>query len=206
MIRVIIADDHTIFRQGLSKLLSSESDIEVIGEAGDGDAALALILEKRPDVAVIDISMPGKNGIEVLREARETDTGIIILTMHRDALRAAQALNSGAKGYLLKDGAVDELVSAIVKVNEGKRYISPSVSAELMLYTKQAMERPVLTERENSVLKLIAGGLSNREIAERLCISIKTVETHRAKIMNKLDLHKVADLVRYAFENGIVLE
>lgn len=205
MIRVIIADDHTIVRQGLCKLLSAQKDIKIIGDVGDGDSALALILSERPDVAVIDISMPGRSGIEVAREVKNKDikTEIIILTMHKDILKADTALKSGAKGYLLKDAALDELANAIMCVIAGEIYISPSVSAELTAYRQAGRGKAFLTEREENVLKLIAAGLSNRGIADRLAISIKTVETHRARIMHKLDLHKATDLVRYAIEKGI---
>lgn len=202
MIRVIIADDHPIFRQGLSKLLSAQKDINIVGKAGDGEAALKLILSERPDVAVIDISMPGKNGIEVVRETKAQDikTGIIILTMYKDMLKADHALKSGAIGYLIKDDALDELISAIRSVHAGNVFISPSVSAELTAYRQAERGKAFLTTREEEVLELIVGGMTNREIADRLFISIKTVDTHRARIMDKLDLHKTADLVRYAIE------
>lgn len=205
MIRVIIADDHTIVRQGLCKLLSAQKDIKIIGDVGDGDSALDLILSERPDVAVIDISMPGKNYIEIVRETKGKNikTGIIILTMHKDILKADTALKSGAKGYLVKDAALDELANAIMCVIAGEVYISPSISAELTAYRQPGGGKTFLTEREEEVLKLIAAGLSNREIADRLSISIKTVDTHRASIMHKLDLHKTADLVRYALDKGI---
>lgn len=200
MITVILADDHIIFREGLRTLLSFQPDIKIIGEAGDGKAALALILEKTPDVAVIDISMPEMDGIKVVWEAKGLKTALIILTMHGDALVASRALASGAKGYILKDGAFEELVKAIKEVNAGSQYVSPSISMEL----QSLGERPTLTERETEVLKLVAGGKNNREISGILFISMKTVETHRANIMKKLNLHKAADLVRYAIETGLL--
>ena len=200
MITVILADDHVIFREGLRTLLSFQSDIKVIGEAGDGNAALAMIMAKTPDVAVIDITMPEMNGIKVVGEAKGLKTAFIILTMHGDALMASRALSSGAKGYILKDDAFEELAKAIKEVNAGRQYVSPSISMDL----QSLGERPALTERETEILKLVARGRNNREISDILFISMKTVGTHRANIMKKLNLHKATDLARYATEIGLL--
>lgn len=200
MITVILADDHVIFREGLRTLLSFQPDIKIIGEAGDGKAALDLIRAKAPDVAVIDISMQEMNGIEVVEEAKGLKTVFIMLTMHDDALVASRALASGARGYILKDGAFEGLVKAIKEVNAGRQYVLPSISMSL----QSLDERPTLTERETEVLKLVARGKNNREISDILFISMKTVGTHRANIMKKLSLHKAADLVRYAIDNGLL--
>lgn len=200
MITVVLADDHVIFREGLRTLLSFQPDIKIIGEAGDGNAALAMILAKTPDVAVIDITMPEMNGIKVVGEAKGVKTAFIILTMHGDALVASRALASGAKGYVIKDGAFDELVKAIKEVNAGRQYVSPSISIDL----QSLGERPALTERETEILKLVARGKSNREMSDILFISMTTVGTHRANIMNKLNLRKATDLARYATENGLL--
>lgn len=200
MITVVLADDHVIFREGLHTLLSFQPDIKVIGEAGDGNAALAMILEKTPDVAVIDVSMPEMDGIKVVGEANGVKTAFIILTMHGDAHVASRALANGAKGYVIKDGAFDELTKAIKEVNAGRQYVSPSISMDL----QSLGERPVLTERETEILKLVARGKNNREISNILFISMHTVGTHRANIMGKLNLHKATDLARYAAENGLL--
>jgi len=200
MITVVLADDHVIFREGLRTLLSFQSDIKIIGEAGDGNAALAMIMAKTPDVAVIDISMPEMNGIKVVEEAKGLKTAFIMLTMHGDALMASRALSSGATGYILKEDAFEELAEAIKEVNAGRQYVSPSVSMCL----QSLVERPALTERETEILKLVARGRNNREISDLLFISMKTVGTHRANIMKKLNLHKATDLARYAVEIGLL--
>ncbi len=209
MIRVVIADDHLIFRQGLLKLLQSARDISVIGEAGNGNEILNLIIRERPDLAILDISMTGLGGLEIAEEIRnkKVDTKVIFLTMHNDPLTAKKAILSGASGYIIKDNAFEDLLYAIRAVASGGKFISPSIS-EKVLNSCMAKEvgNHILTVRESEILRLIASGLSNKQIADKLCISVKTVETHRARIMQKLDLHTTADLVRYAIRTGLLKE
>jgi DNA-binding NarL/FixJ family response regulator len=207
MIRVIIADDHVIFRQGLLKLLSAENNLSVIGEAGDGAEALNLIMRERPDIAIVDISMPGLDGFEIFRKIRELNIGtkVIFLTMHKDSMTARKAMGLEVSGYVLKDNAFEDLLYAIRSVYAGGTFVSPSVSQRIF---KQSLyldsESRALTARESEILRLIATGLTNRQIGDKLCISVKTVETHRTNIMQKLDLHSTADLVRYAMKTGLV--
>ncbi|OGW44992.1 MAG: DNA-binding response regulator [Nitrospirae bacterium RBG_13_41_22] len=209
MIRVVIADDHVIFRQGLLKLLQSARDISVIGEAGNGNEILNLIIRERPDLAILDISMTGISGLEIAEEIRnkKVDTKVIFLTMHNDPLTAKKAILSGASGYIIKDNAFEDLLYAIRAVASGGKFISPSIS-EKVLNSCMAKEvgNHILTVRESEILRLIASGLSNKQIADKLFISVKTVETHRTKIIQKLDLHTTADLVRYAIRTGLLKE
>ncbi len=209
MIKVVIADDHVIFRQGLLKLLQSAEDIEVVGEAGEGLKILSFIEKERPDVAILDISMPGLSGLEIIKEiqSKGIEIRVILLTMHNDPLTAKKAVQSDASGYVLKDDAFEDLLYAIRAVASGGKFISPSIS-EKVLNSCMAKEvgNHILTVRESEILRLIASGLSNKQIADKLCISVKTVETHRARIMQKLDLHTTADLVRYAIRTGLLRE
>jgi DNA-binding NarL/FixJ family response regulator len=207
MIRVIVADDHIIFRQGLLKLLQSAEGITVAGEAGDGKEALAMIVKESPDIAVLDISMPGLSGIEITKElkARGCATKVVYLTMHNDVLTAKQALISGVSGYILKDDAFEDLLYAIKAVASGRKFISPSISDKILHSSPlKVVEKNILTEREREILKLIASGLTNKKIADKLSISVKTVETHRARILQKLDFHTTAELVKYAIKTGLL--
>jgi DNA-binding NarL/FixJ family response regulator len=207
MIRVIIADDHVIFRQGLLKLLQSSQDIEVAGEAGTGPETMNLVTNEKPDLAILDISMPGFDGFEILQriQSQDINTKIIFLTMYKDTLMARKALQAGASGYILKDNAFADLLYAISTVSAGGTFISPSVSKSFV-YSSDAEERAqqFLTLRESEILKLIASGLTNKQIADKLFISIKTVETHRKNIMQKLDVHTIADLVKYTIKTGLL--
>ncbi|MEW6584574.1 MAG: response regulator transcription factor [Nitrospirota bacterium] len=207
MIRVIIADDHVIFRQGLLKLLQAAEDVEVAGEAGTGPEALDLVIRTKPDIAILDISMPGLDGFEILQKVRSMDIGtrIIFLTMHSDAPTAKRALQSHASGYVIKDNAFEDLLYAVLTVSSGGTFISPSVSEQILKAPPAgAKELQILTIREREVLKLIALGFTNRQIADKLFISVKTVETHRTNIMQKLGVHTTADLVRHAFKIGLI--
>jgi DNA-binding NarL/FixJ family response regulator len=207
MTRVIIADDHVIFRQGLLNLLKSAPDLSVIGEAGGGTETLDLILREKPDIAILDISMPGLDGFEILQkiQSMEIATKVIFLTMHNETLTARRALQLKASGYVLKDNAFEDLLYAVKAVSAGGTFISPSVSERLMKSSsEEEKEAHILTIREREVLKLIASGLTNKQIAVQLFISVKTVETHRTNIMQKLDVHTTADLVRYAIKTGIL--
>lgn len=207
MIKVVIGDDHVIFRQGLLKLLQSAEDIEVMGEAGEGLKILSLIKKEQPAVAILDISMPGPGGLEIVKEIQNEgiETKVILLTMHNDALTAQKAIQSNASGYVLKDDAFEDLLYAIRAVASGRKFISPSIS-EKILHPGRVRENGdrILTEREQEILRLIALGLTNKKIAEKLSISVKTVDTHRTRILQKLDVHATADLVRHALKMGLI--
>src|SRR5262245_25756920 len=205
MIRVVIADDHTMFRQGLAQLLGSVEDITVVGEAADGHEAFRLIRELSPEAAILDVSMPA-GGVEVARQIRThgLSTKVILLTMHNDPVAASQAIQSGAHGYVLKDNAFEDLVYALRSAVRGGTFISPSLTAGALKAGEMRKEDDRLTKREREVLGLIATGLTNRQIADRLFISVKTVETHRARIIESLDLHTTAELVRYAIEHRLI--
>ena len=212
--KVLLAEDHTIVRKGLRSLLDKETGIEVVGEAEDGREAIVKAKKLHPDIVVMDIAMPGLNGLEATRQIKKrfSDIKIIILTMHANEEYILQSLKAGASGYLVKKAAPAELISAINAVHKGHSFLSPSISRmvidEYIRRSKEISEGEEgfeqLTVREREVLQLIAEGRKTREIAELLYISIKTVETHRAHIMNKLDIHSTAELTRYAIRKGII--
>jgi DNA-binding NarL/FixJ family response regulator len=212
--RIVLADDHVMLRQGLRKILEGMADVEIIGEAGDGIALLHLLNRLSPHMVILDISMPNLRGIEAIREIKmaHPDIKVLILTMHKDKEYLRQAVASGADGYLVKDDADTELFSAIEKIREGKIYFSPNLSEELAIDWAQISrgdreslsEVEQLTTREREVLRLIAEGKSNKEIADLLSISARTVERHRANLMEKLALKKTADLVKYAIRKGYI--
>ncbi len=212
MISVFLADDHQMFRQGLRTLLASTSDIDVIGEASDGQQCLRQIEQLKPDVAVLDIAMPGLSGIEVTRRLRKIapDTGAMILTMHADCYYAVESLKAGALGYMLKEESFDMLIDAIRTVATGKMFISPTLETpvlkEFIGVARQSSDTSgnILTDREREILQLVAEGMTNQEIASKLSISVSTVDTHRKNIMTKLDIHSVAGLVKYAIRHKIV--
>lgn len=208
MITVALADDHIIFRQGLLKLLQSAEDIAVTGEAGDGHEILKIILREKPAVAILDITMSGLDGFEVFEQIKKNNlpTKVIFLTMHNDALTAKKALMLKASGYVVKDNAFEDLLYAIRTVSAGGKFISPSISDRILNPAPlSGASHNVLTEREREILVLIASGLTNKKIADQLSISIKTVETHRTRILQKLDMHSTADLVKYAFKTGLLI-
>ncbi len=208
-IRILIADDHRILRAGLRTLLSVDSNLEVVGEATSGEEALWSALELRPDIVLMDISMPGPGGLETVRLLKEAAPGarVLVLTMHEDSAMIQEYLRIGASGYITKRAAETELVDAIYAVWRGMIYLHPSLMKSLVAPSqpidKNATGEP-LTPREADVLRLIVRGNTNREIVNRLTLSVRTVETHRANIMEKLNLHSRADLVRYAVEQGLV--
>jgi DNA-binding NarL/FixJ family response regulator len=207
MIRVIVADDHVIFRQGLLNLLQSSKHIAVAGEAGTGPETINLVTREKPDIAILDISMPGFDGFEIMQriQSQGINTKVIFLTMYKDTLTAKKALQSGASGYIIKDNAFADLLYAISTVSSGGTFISPSVSKSILKTPENEGKEPqILTLRECEVLKLIASGLTNKQIADKLFISVKTVETHRKNIMQKLDVHTIADLVKYTIKTGIL--
>ncbi|HOC23885.1 MAG TPA: response regulator transcription factor [bacterium] len=212
--RIMIADDHAVLRDGLRLLLSSYPQFEVIGEADDGMTAVSTALQLKPDVLLLDIAMPNMRGIEAILELKrlEPEIKILVLSMHDREEYVLQAMKNGADGYILKKSAAAELVAALNHVISGEIYLSPSVSRHLVrnwLRDEESMAGvsrvdTELSERERTVLKLIAEGRSNKEVASLLHISAKTVETHRARIMSKLELRTVPDLVRYAIKSGLV--
>jgi two-component system response regulator NreC len=206
-IRVILAEDHQIVRQGLRLVLENE-DIEVLGEAADGLEAIQLIRELHPDIALLDLDMPGLDGLGVLREAAQASpqTRAIILTRHMEEPYAVEALRIGARGYVLKTQASMDLVTAIRHVHRGEVYLSPKISAAVVRAYLTNSDAPdgQLTVRERQVLQLVGEGNSTKQIAALLGISVKTADTHRTKVMEKLDIHQTAGLVRYAIRNGLI--
>ncbi len=212
MITIVLAEDHRIVRQGIRLLLTAEPDFRIVGETGDGLEAAQLIERLKPNVAVLDLMMPGLGGLEVAREAKvaSPQTRIVVLSMYSNEAYVLEALRAGALAYVLKESSSDDLVYAIREVMAGRHYLSPPLSERsLATYLEKAAAGArstyeTLTLREREVLKLIAEGYSSPEIAERLVLSPRTVETHRANIMRKLELRSTADLVRYAIRHGIL--
>ena len=210
-IRILLADDHKITRQGLRSLLDKEFDMEVVAEAEQGRTAVRLVRELSPQVVIMDVTMPDLNGVEAARQivSEFPDVKIIALSMHSDSLFVTEMLRSGASGYLLKDCAFEELARAIRTVVAGKTYLSPSISGVVVddylhrLSKADFSGSEVLTDREREVLQLLAEGKSTKQIALKLHISVKTVETHRRQIMDKLDIHTVAELTKYAIRKGL---
>ena len=202
MTRIVIADDHKLFRQGLAELFAEEPTLTIVATAADGREALELARRLRPDVIVLDISMPGLDGLQVARAIREEQlpVRVVVLTMHKDAVNVRLALEAGVDGYVLKDDAFEQLAATIATVARGGRVISPAALDGLSAIGDEGP----LTPRENEVVALIAAGKSTREIANTLEISVKTVETHRQHIMQKLGFHKAAEIVHYAVRMGLV--
>lgn len=211
-ITIVLADDHLIVRQGLHALLEAETDLRVVGETGDGLKAVDLVKKINPHVAVLDLMMPGLNGIEVARQLSKQNlqTKIVILSMYDDEGFVLEALSHGVSGYVLKDTGSADLIMAVREVFRGHRYLSPSLSDraieiyEQMNRAQTTDKYETLTTREREVFHLSAEGFTNHEIAERLGISVRTAETHRSKLMHKLGVHSQADLTRYAIRRGII--
>jgi len=212
-LRVLIADDHAIVRAGIRLLLDSQEGIEIVGEAKDGAEAVAKTRELAPDVVLMDVAMPGLSGLEATREIRQTnpDTRVLMLTMHDDEEYFFQAVSLGASGYILKEATPEEVVSAIRIVSRGGVAFHPSLGRKLLddyLHRVQAGEESesysLLTEREREILRLTAAGRSAREIGEMLGLSPRTVERHRANLMEKLDLHNRSEVVQYAIRKGML--
>lgn len=216
-IRVLLADDHPLIRSGIATLLQSSKDIQIVGEASDGDEAIQKTGELLPDVVVIDLSMPRLSGIEATKilRRRYPDTHVLVLTMHENEEYVFQILKSGASGYVLKSAGKEELSAAIRAASKGEKFFSPRIS-QLMAegYMRRVghenggeqKQDVLLTRREREILSLVVRGLTNQQIADQLYISPRTVDTHRTNIMQKLDIHEVANLVRYAMEHGITSE
>jgi DNA-binding NarL/FixJ family response regulator len=214
IIKVMLAEDHTLVREGLRMMLKLESDIEVVGEVQNGRQAVAMAVELRPDVVLMDIAMPELNGLEATRQLLKAipDTKVIILTAHCDDAYVKHAADSGAMGFLLKQDSANDVCRAISEVYQGKIFYSSSVSKRFVRINRQLRDRlgkiskksSVLSSREMEVLQLIVEGKANKETAAELKISIKTVEKHRSQLMDKLDIHDTAGLTRYAIASGII--
>jgi DNA-binding NarL/FixJ family response regulator len=210
-IRVMLADDHALFRAGIRSLLLAIEGVEIVGEARDGHEALRMVAERKPDVVLLDVALPELNGIEVAERLRDQPaTRVLMLSMFANEEYVLRSLRAGAAGYLLKDSSVVELEAALRSVADGGSYLSPAVSGHVLAaYVRRVGEEggsaePTLTPRQREVLQLIAEGHGTKAIAARLCLSAKTVETHRAQLMERLGIHDVAGLVRYAIRAGIV--
>lgn len=206
-IRILLADDHTIVRQGLKLILASQPDLEVVAEAANGREAVELAAKTKPDIVLMDVAMPELNGIEATRRMVEANSRlkILVLSMHKEAVYVREILRAGARGYILKDAIDTELLSAVRSVARGDGYISPAVSGALLSDYRKDVTDPVdlLSNREREVLQLIAEGKTNKEIAGKLNLSVYTVDSHRGKIMEKLNLHSTGELVRFALKHGL---
>jgi DNA-binding NarL/FixJ family response regulator len=207
-IRILLADDHAVVRQGFKMILSAQPDMEIVGEAGNGREAVELAEKLRPEVVVMDVSMPELNGIEATRRLGDSTphTRVLALSMHKDSVYVREILRAGARGYLLKDSIAGDLVAAVRSVASGEGYISPAVSTAVLDDYRRHVSNPIdlLTSREREVLQMLAEGKTNKEIAAVLNLSVYTVDAHRGRIMEKLNLHSINELVRFAVRNGLV--
>jgi two-component system, NarL family, response regulator NreC len=207
-IRILLADDHAVVRQGFKMILAEQPDMEIVGEAGNGREALALAESLKPDIVVMDVAMPELNGIEATRRMGESvpHTRVVALSMHKDSVYVREILRAGARGYLLKDSVAADLVSAVRSVARGEGYISPQVSNAVLDDYRRHVTNPIdtLTSREREVLQMLAEGKTNKEIAVILNLSVYTVDAHRGRIMEKLNLHSINELVRFAVRNGLI--
>lgn len=205
---VFLADDHAMVRQGLAALVDQEKDLQVVGQCGDGLKVLDQLVGRKPRVAVLDIGMPGLNGLDICREVNQKlpSTEILILTMHDEEQFVVEALENGARGYLLKESAANLLPEAIRHVASGQVYLGPGVPEDALgqVGNEDSDKYQQLTSRERQVLQLIAEGKTNRQIADQLKLAVKTVDTHRTRLMRKLDIHNQTDLVKYALRRGII--
>jgi two-component system, NarL family, response regulator NreC len=207
-IRILLADDHAILRKGVRLLVDSQPDMEVVGEAKTGREAIAEARTLKPDVVVMDVSMPELNGIEGTRQICDelANTKVLALSMHKDAVYVREILRAGARGYLLKDSEDDDLIKAIRSVARGEAVLSPAISDAVLTDYRKHVTNPVdlLTSREREVLTMVADGKTNKEIANTLNLSVYTVESHRGSVMEKLNLHNTGDIVRFALRNGLI--
>ena len=208
MIRVLLADDHAMVRKGFRLILEAQSDMEIAGEAGNGREAVELAEKLHPDVVVMDVAMPELNGIEATRRlaASSPHTRVLALSMHKDSVYVREILRAGARGYLLKDSIDTDLISAVRAVAKGDGYISPGVSDAVLSDYRRHVTDPLdlLTSREREVLQMIAESKTNKEIAVALNLSVYTIDAHRGKIMEKLNLHSTGELVRFAVRHGLI--
>ena len=208
---IVLADDHILVRQGIRKLLETREDFRIVGEASDGEEAVKLVAEKKPDVALMDLWMPRLSGIDATRriDKRGLGTKVLVLSMHESRAYVEEVLRAGAAGYIVKNAAAGDLIEAIDAVRDGASYLSPAITQQVVdVIARPAPASPsglgVLTDREREVLQLIAEGLSSKEIAAMLGVSLKTIDSHRSNLMDKLDIHKVSGLVRFAIRTGLV--
>lgn len=214
MTTIVLAEDHEIVREGFRHILNNEADFEVVGETGNGLEALTLVETLRPDVLVVDLLMPGLNGLDVIRRVKQrwSDTRIVVLSMHDNEAYVVEALRNGAQGYILKGAVASELKKAVREVCAGRRYLStPFTDDDLTAYIQAAREEPSaadpyesLTAREREVFQLTAEGLTSRDVGDRLSISPRTVEKHRDNLMSKLNVHSQAEIIRYAMKRGLI--
>jgi len=206
--RILLVDDHAVVRQGFKMILDAQSDMEIVGEAANGREAVELAAQLRPDIVVMDVAMPELNGIEATRRviAAGPHIRVIALSMHKDSVYVREILRAGARGYLLKDSGADDLVKAIRAVAGGESYLSPAVSSAVLDDYRKHVTNPIdlLTSRERAVLQMLAEGKTNKEIAVVLNLSVYTVDAHRGRIMEKLNLHSINELVRFALRNGLI--
>ena len=207
-IRILLADDHSVVRQGFRLILNSQTDMEVIGEADNGREAVEKAEKLRPDVIVMDVAMPELNGIEATRRINRSvpRTRVLALSMHKDSVYVREILRAGARGYLLKDAIDSDLVDAVRHVARGEGYISPAVSDAVLSDYRKHVTDPIdlLTSREREILQLIAEGNTNKDVANLLNLSVHTVDAHRGRIMEKLNLHSTGELVRFAMRKGLI--
>jgi len=206
--RILLADDHAVVRQGFKMLLDAQPDMEIVGEAANGREAVESAESLKPDVVVMDVAMPELNGIEATRRlaASTPRTRVIALSMHKDSVYVREILRAGARGYLLKDSVADDLVAAVRAVAGGEGYLSPAVSNAVLDDYRRHVTNPIdlLSSREREVLQMLAEGKTNKEIAGVLNLSVYTVDAHRGRIMEKLNLHSINELVRFAVRNGLI--
>jgi two-component system, NarL family, response regulator NreC len=206
--RILLADDHSVVRQGFRRILESQPDMEIVGEAGNGREAIENATQLLPDVVVMDVAMPELNGIEATRRltAASPRTRVLALSMHKDAVYVREILRAGARGYLLKDAIDADLLAAVRAVAKGEGYLSPAIADAVLTDYRQHVSDPIdlLTSREREVLQLIAEGKTNKEVAVTLKLSVYTVDAHRGRIMEKLNLHSTGELVRFAVRKGLV--
>jgi DNA-binding NarL/FixJ family response regulator len=206
--RILLADDHAVVRQGFGRILAAQSDMEIVGEAGNGREAVEMAEKLKPEVVVMDVSMPELNGIEATRRLVKSlpYTRVLALSMHKDSVYVREILRAGARGYLLKDSSDQDLIAAVRSLAKGEGYISPAVSGAVLADYRQHVTDPIdlLTSREREVLQMIAEGQTNKDIAGKLNLSVYTVDAHRGRIMEKLNLHSAGEMVRFAMRNGLI--
>lgn len=207
-VRIVLADDHVVVRQGFRMILASQPDMEIVGEAGEGRAVIELAEKLHPDIVVMDVAMPGLNGIEATRRLMSLSPAprVLALSMHKDAVYVREMLRAGARGYLLKDAPQQDLLAAVRALARGEGYISPGVADAVLGDYRKHVTNPIdlLSSREREVLQMIAEGKTNKEIATALNLSVYTVDAHRGRIMEKLNLHSTPELVLFAVRNGLI--